>query len=49
MSSSAQDWPTAPPTWPPPQPESLDTLRRQSKIRIQFWRELRRDLESLGE
>ncbi len=33
----------------PPQPESLDTLRRQSKIRIQFWRELRRDLETLGE
>jgi hypothetical protein len=33
----------------PPQPEALDTLRRQSKIRIQFWRELRRDLETLGE
>lgn len=33
----------------PPQPESLDVLRRQSRIRIQFWRELRRDLESLGD
>jgi len=33
----------------PPQPESLDILRRRSKIRVQFWRELRRDLQSLGE